>query len=266
MDNFRINNIVYPLLMLRWAKFDPDVNDALPKDDKQFSVKLWEPLPINESVDLGNALYERVLKFLVTPFRAILMGIENKSPKEICDACYQNYAICYGGAHGWDVFHREDMSLSIPEIAKVLKRYPSWCIKYVLNTATYASRQGIHWVALEMCVENGELYAKLLCSQASTFGVFRTCKDFEGPHLHAELVENGFLTPYNQVCVQKDGYNCGFYAGLFLLMLVKFEGNINSAVVNGVGVNGKNIHGTKPYEGGIDGIRKNLVGSTGNRS
>ena len=47
--------------------------------------------------------------------------------------------------------------------------FPSWHIQYVLNTATYASRSGIHWVALEFT----DKFAKLICSQASNFGCFR---------------------------------------------------------------------------------------------
>ena len=260
MDNFRINNIGYPLIMLRWGKFDPDKGGVKTSPGTIYSVHLKEPLPINTSIDLGDKLYKRVLEFLVTPFRAILTGSENLSPKEICDRCYEEFAVCYGGAHGWDIFHIDSMSLSIEEIAKVLRRYPSWNIMYVLNTATYASRNGVHWVALDFCNENNILKAKLVCSQGSTFGVFKTCSEFPGPKLAEELLKNGFQTPHNQITVQTDGYNCGFYAPLFLWMLLIYDGNITEAVQKGVGINGKNIHGTKTFNGGINGIRKNLVG------
>jgi hypothetical protein len=265
MDNYRINNLGFPLTQLVWGKHDPDVNKSLKKDPSQgtiFSVKTYEPKPINESVDLGAALYERVYKFLVTPFRAILLDENTIDYKQTCDACYQKYAVCYGGAHGWDIFHIKDMSLTIEELSRVLRRYPSWNIAYVLNTATYASCSGVHWVAFMMSNENDNLVAKLVCSQGSSFDAFRTCKEFTGPLLSTELADNGFLTKNNKCTVQRDNYNCGFYAPMFLWQLINYDGKIEDAVIKGVGVDGKNIHDDRhTFSGGIEQLRENSVGS-----
>lgn len=247
MDNFRINNIGFPLNMLVWGKHDSETT---------YSIHQMEPLPINDSVELND--YKKMYEMLVTPFRGILlhnmMNIDYNNYKQMCDECYKRFPCCFCGAHGCDVFDIPSMSINIAEIRQALNRYPSWHIQYVLNTATYASRSGIHWVALEFT----DKFAKLICSQASNFGCFR-----DGGKIANELPKYGFNMIYNQSSVQTDGYNCGIFAPISLYMLLIYDGDIVRAVKEGIGKDGVNIHGTKTDPNvNIDVVRKKVIGSS----
>ena len=245
MDNFRINNLGYPMNMFVWGKYDNETN---------FSVHQQEPEPINTSVELPN--YERVYNYIVTPFRGIIIhneqGIAYDDYKAMCDACYLRYPCCFCGAHGCDVYDIKDMSLSVEEITQVIHRYPSWHIQYVLNTATYASHNGTHWVALELTAG----HAKLICSQGSSFGCFA-----DNGKLANSLSTCGFRHQWNNFGVQRDGYNCGIFSPIALYMLLIHDGDITKAVKEGIGENGVNIHGTDNSASNINEVRKKLIGS-----
>lgn len=260
MDNYRINNIGYPLNMLVYHKYDGPDN---------YSISQEEPLPINESITDIN--FRRACKYLVTPFRRIVLSIDNNDEsiltknildealdndevcKRICDMCYLKYPVCYCGSHGCDVFGISNLSLTIPEITQVLRRYPSWHICYVLNTATYASGQGVHWVALELT----QGHAKLICSQGSPFN---SCFD-DGGVIYSTLVNNGYSLEDNPRCIQHDDYNCGIFSPIALYMLIIYNGDIARAVNEGIGPDGVNIHGVDKQAGDINDIRDKVINS-----
>lgn len=247
LDNFRINNLGQPLNMLVWHKYD------LPTT---FSVHREEPEPINENVEIN---YVKAYKLLVTPLRGIILNkeqnIDFNDCKAMCDACYNKYAYCYCGAHGCDVFDYDIMSMSIPEIKKVLERYPSWTIGYVLNTATYKSHNGIHWVALILNKNS----AKLICSQASGFECFK-----DDNKLIQSLPENGFTLENNNTVVQFDNFNCGVFSPMSLWALLEYDGDLVKAVHEGIGKNGSRIHGLSHFANDINQIRTNMYMKTSN--
>lgn len=145
----------------------------------------------------------------------------NKTPKEICDLCYKRYPFFYGGSHGCDVFDIPTLSLSLEEIKQFLDRYPSARVGYILNTATYASGNGEHWVALELT--KGK--ARLVCSQQSDFNTFR-----DGGRLRNELHRLGFGEEWNTREIQKDDHACGMFSAMSLMKLLQYRGDINKAV------------------------------------
>ena len=189
-DNYRLNAYGNVLNMVMWKKYDS--NDVYTIDE--------EPKPINKSVQLP---FNKVVKYMVGSLRAFIIdydlypnklntqlnggdieaivspndyhkikemvsdGGKNKTAEEICDECYTHYPFYFGGSHGCDVFSL-GMTLTIKEIKMFLDRYPSARIGYILNTATYRSGKGEHWVALEFTQGR----AKLICSQQSDFSVF----------------------------------------------------------------------------------------------
>ena len=145
----------------------------------------------------------------------------NKTPKEICDLCYKRYPFFYGGSHGCDVFDIPTLSLSLEEIKQFLDRYPSARVGYILNTATYASGNGEHWVALELT--KGK--ARLVCSQQSDFNTFK-----DGGRLRNELHRLGFGEEWNTREIQKDEHSCGMFSAMSLMKLLQYRGDINKAV------------------------------------
>lgn len=170
----------------------------------------------------------------VTPFRS---GKNDKlslnlTAEQICDECYKHYPYFFGGAHGCDVFDTY-LSLSIDEISDFFKRYPSAKIGYILNTATYESGKGEHWVALEL--SKGK--AKLICSQASDFGGFH-----DNGKLDRSLQQHLFGQSNNPIRFQIDSYSCGIFSALSLYELF-MTGSIEDAVAK-IGTNGESLkHG-----------------------
>ena len=240
LDNFRINNLGQPLNMLVWRKFDTNNN---------YSVHIHSSQPINESAQIN---YKKVYELLVTPLRGIILhklhNIAYDNYKEMCDACYNRFAYCYCGAHGCDVFDTP-MSLTVMELREVLNRYTSWCIGYVLNTATYASHSGVHWVAFELINQS----ALLICSQASGFECFQ-----DGGKLFNTLPKFGFTLQNNDAIVQYDKYNCGVFSPIALWALLQYDNNILNAVNEGIGKNGVKIHGASLFAKDINQVRENI--------
>ena len=233
--------------MIVWPDKDSATNYSAP--DKGISR-----LPINKSIKLN---FERIYKFLVTPLRGIILHHELNIPyndyERMCDACYEKYYCCYGGSHGCDVFDIKSMSLSIEEITHALDRYPSWHIMYVLNTATYASHQGIHWVMLEL----EKSYAKLICSQGSDFHCFR-----DNSKLYNSLINLNYRCLHNSTTIQHDGHSCGVFSSTCMLVMTLNNFDIKLTVQN-IGKNGENLHGTHAPKVKVDIhlMRKNLFGN-----
>lgn len=170
----------------------------------------------------------------------------NKTAEQICDECYERYVYYFGGAHGCDVFDTY-LSLSIEELKMFFERYPSAKVGYILNTATYASGRGEHWIALEL--SKGK--AKLICSQASDFSAFH-----DNDKLDLALQQNMFGQEHNIVRFQEDSYSCGIFSALSLYELL-MTGDINKAV-DRIGTNGEKLKNNKD----INDIREIWAGTT----
>lgn len=145
--------------------------------------------------------------------------IENKTPKQICDEAYLRYPFMYCGAHGCDVFS-STMSMTVEEIDVFLKRYPSAHVGYILNTATYASGRGEHWVAVD--ITRG--YVKLVCSQASDFSVFNDQSFVQA------FERLGYKFEWNKKSIQRDHSSCGMFSAMSLMMMLRFNGDIEKTV------------------------------------
>ena len=179
----------------------------------------------------------------------MLKGAGKMTNEEVCDYCYLHYPFFFGGAHGCDVFDISKMSLTIDEITKFLARYPSARVGYILNTATYRSGRGQHWVALELT--KGK--AKLVCSQNSDFDVFD-----DGGQLRNSLMKNMYGMEHNDRSIQRDNYACGTYAFISLMSLLRF-GDIKKAV-DSIGVNMESLGKEIGKESNADKVREKVVG------
>lgn len=254
-DNYRLNAYGNAWNMIVYKQFDS------PED---YSIDTPQPAEINKSVKLD---FERVIKFLVGSLRAFIVAgqptdygtaintestVGGKSLEEICDLAYQRYPFFYGGCHGCDVFDI-GYTLRIPEIKLFLERYPSAHVGYILNTSTYRSGKGEHWVALEFT--KGE--AKLICSQQGQFNDFH-----DGGRLNAEISAAGFGKEYNPKRIQTDDYNCGLYSAIALYELLRFN-NIDDAVED-IGKNMSNFGKEIDKPSNADLIRAKIAGTVPN--
>lgn len=179
----------------------------------------------------GGDIESFVTDSSVTPFRSDKKDklSLNLTSEQICDECYKHYPYFFGGAHGCDVFDTY-LTLSIDEITNFFKRYPSAKIGYILNTATYESGKGEHWVALEL--SKGK--AKLICSQASDFGAFH-----DNGKLDRSLQQHMYGQSHNINRFQSDNYSCGIFSALSLYELF-MTGSIE-ATAKRIGDNGESL-------------------------
>lgn len=255
-DNYRLNAYGNVLNMVMWRQYDSDDVYTINED----------PKPINKSIKLP---FNKVVKYMVGSLRAFIIdnelypntiqhrnsypksftggdieeiispntyhknikttGGHNKSAEEICDECYMHYPFYFGGSHGCDVFSL-GMTLTVEEIKNFLDRYPSAHVGYILNTATYRSGRGEHWVALEFT--QGK--ARMICSQQSDFSAFH-----DGGELRNNIRKICYGEEWNNRLIQLDNHACGVYSAIGLLQLLRF-GNIDKAV-DAIGVNMENL-------------------------
>lgn len=227
-DNFRLTGIANSMNLLIWRD---DV-------DGVYGVGRL-PKPINQNIELD---FKRVKQHLVRPLREFIIkqslfpeNIEDRyqelSDKEICDKCYEHFPFYFGGAHGCDVFTMSGSSLSISEIKAFCKRYPSAIVGYILNTETYRSRSGQHWLSIAFSDDS--------CSIINSAG--RGLESFhdEG-YLSKNIRERFAAINYNDKHLQNDGYSCGMFSVISLYMLICFDMNVPKAVEH-IGVNGNQI-------------------------
>ena len=155
-----------------------------------------------------------------------------------------------GCCHGADVFWIPDKSPSIEEISLFCKRYPKHILGYILNTATYESGRGQHWVAF--IFQYNTVY--LICSQASSFDVFMNARQ-----LNSELSNYGFKKIANFHRIQYDSSSCGMFSVLsnlcFIIESQKNSGIDINDIVNRIGVDATNINSN-----GIDKIKEQITG------
>ena len=248
LDNFRLNAFGNVLNQVQYQKYDCD---------EIYTISQSEPDPIVESINLD---FDRVQQLLVGALRSTMITYNifpraryadrQLSSKEICDECYKRFPFWFGGAHGCDVFRgMASMSFSLPELDQIIKRYPSLRIGYILNTATYRSGHGQHWVALMLSKKR----AQLICSQQGSFD------SFDDPSLRDALSKLGYGMSHNQTKIQMDKENCGLFSVLALLNLLVYD-DIQKAVKH-IGINGNRIG----LDHGIFDFRDKLVGSEENK-
>ena len=240
-DNYRLNAYGNVLNIIMYSNYDSPEVYTINEIPKQ----------INQNVELDfdkieNLLVGSLRKLIIT--HSIYPNNSNYSDrkltsKDVCDECYLHYPMFFGGAHGCDCFDMP-ISLSVHEIKQMLLRYPSARIGYILNTSTYASRRGQHWVTLEFT--NGSV--KLICSVGHNFDIFD-----DGGKLKRTIISEGFGMQYNFRTIQKDSYNCGLYSVLSLYMLLCY-GDIECAIDH-IGINGANTGSN------VDKIRSKIVGT-----
>lgn len=219
-----------------------------------------KPELINKSVKLTNPT--QLLFHLGNNYRTFIeFGIpadkikDNDKALELLDKLVVKYPYYTGCTHGCDVFTSDfrDKSVSIQDIAEFCNRYPYSIVGYILNTKTYKSGRGQHWMALIFKHKT----AYLICSQGSGFD------SFEEKTLERDLEENGFAKKWNTQTIQIDHSSCGLYSVLSNLSFIMNGGgdrepNIKN-IVDMIGKEGKGINNE-----GIYTIKKKLAGYKGN--
>ena len=139
--------------------------------------------------------------------------------------------------HGCDFFKIPDRACTIKDIFQFTKRYPNTLVGGILNTETYESGRGQHWV----CLLFRDSTAYLLCSQAGNFNSFHDKNEI---NLKSELNKYGFAQRYNNQSIQKDNSNCGLYSTLFNLMALIQLDDLNKGkrfgMTGGLKINHKN--------------------------
>ena len=245
-DNYRLNGYGNIFNRIMYGRYDHPSIYTLDY--------LYEPVPINQNITID---YERMIKFVIGSLTAFIIDYDifpdgqyrsrGLSPQEICDEFYRRFPFAFMGAHGCDVFYI-GMTLTLEEIDKMLMRYPSLRVGFILNTAGYRSNSsGQHWV----CLMLGNKQAQLICSQAGTF------KDFDDRNrLHDTLRNLMFGLSYNHAVIQVNNqYSCGEFSVLAIYALLCHQ-TIQKAV-DAIGVNATNL--LAGFD--IDKIRARIVGS-----
>ncbi len=275
-DNYRLNAYgnIYNLTMYKSIVDkikENDQNAASLKHIYDIDVQME---PINEQVvfepavadkllcKLAGTLREHIIKCDLLPNEVntskllTVQDIENASGKmknmtvmEVLDKCYQNYPFYYGGCHGCDCFTL-GLTPTIAEIKLFIDRYPSARIGFILNTATYRSGRGEHWMAL-MLMKNK---AMLMCSQQGTFDDFHD----EGV-LKQSIIDNGFALENNNEKIQQDNHSCGMQSVIALMEMLRF-GEIKSAS-DAIGVNMTNLGKDIGKECNTEKVIEKLAGS-----
>lgn len=207
------------------------------------SVKLSNPIALLHH--LGNE-YRCFVEFGLTS-----ESVNDDKAVEMLDKLNSKYPYYTGCTHGCDVFTPmfSEKSVSISDISEYCARYPLSIVGYILNTKTYKSGRGQHWVALLFKFKT----CYLICSQAGGFDMF------EEKSLVNDLNKCGFAKQWNSNCIQHDGSSCGMYSVLANLCFI-LDGCGNrepsiSRVVEMIGSDGKGINNKGVYE-----IKRKLAG------
>lgn len=209
------------------------------------NIKLTNPKEL--LYHLGNE-YRTFIEFGLT--KNEYQTLDDTKITEMLDKLVDKYPYFTGLTHGCDVFtsNYRDKSVSINDIKEFCSRYPTSIVGYILNTETYASGRGQHWVSL--IFKNQSCY--LICSQGSSFNCFKE------PTLSKEIKSN-FATDYNTKTIQFDSSSCGLYSVLVNLVSILLSGGTRDfdirAIVDKIGLNAKNINSD-----GIYAIKKKICG------
>ena len=251
-DNYRLNGLCNGFNNVLWNDKGRSDCYAVGKTDSN-GVTSRAYLPINEMVECAN--YRRICKHLVGALRKFIIRnnlyqtndtytiIEPKkgdmSYKEICDQCYRTYPFYWAGAHGCDFYlpQFDHIAISLRETREFNDRYPSAIIGWILNTSTYVSHNGAHWIAV--LAKGSTAYVVDSAGKSLT-----NMKD--GGAFRDELSKCGYTKNYNTETLQSDGYSCGMFAVISCYVMLCNDCDIiataNSISKNGTGlVSGKTI-------------------------
>lgn len=267
-DNFTLNSFLFQLTTVVWENYDDN-------DLSTYSL-LGKPI-INKDIKLSHP--QELLFHLGNSYRVFTeFGIEiskqnnnfgnfgfSNNSKDIntisydesinmLDKLVEKYVYFTGGTHGCDVFYIPDKSVSIDDIKEFCARYPNTTIGYILNTKTYASGHGQHWV---MITFKGK-YCYLICSFGGSFEKFedggKLTKNIEIPSTDLNF---SFGKIYSTTQIQQDHSSCGMYSVISTLsfLLEAYKNNeINiyepvklQNVVNRIGEDAKKINNGGMY-------------------
>ena len=280
-DNFSLNSYLYQLTTFVYQDYD-DNDKATYSISKPNSPLVKEEFKLEHPQDLlfhlGN-LYRCFKEFGIAS-REEIYNLSNEEATNKLDHLIKKYPYFTYQCHGCDFFKYADRSCTIKDIFQFTKRYPNTLIGGILNTETYESGRGQHWV----CLLFRDSTAYLLCSQSGNFDSFH---DNNKLNLVSELNKYGFAQRHNPETIQKDNSNCGLYSTLFNLVAlmqldelnkgkkfnmngglkVKFKNNqqnrdststipkLNiSEIVKQIGINAKNMNSKGIYQ-----LKKRLI-------
>lgn len=244
-DNFTLNSYLYQLTTIVDKKYDkPEL----------FSVNI-DPVIIKSNKLINPC---KMLDYYGNSFRCFIeFGVDSseitdpEKATNMMDELMKKYVYSTGCAHGCDCF-KIPIGGNIEEIAAMCRRYPKNLFGYILNTSTYESGNGKHWV---MAMFRGRTMY-YICSFGRDQSGLMDCE-----YITKKLSEEGISIEYNMKKLQEDGYNCGLFSVLSTLAFILEAGNcgnsrINiSKVVDRIGKNAENIN-----KNGINDIRMSVVG------
>ena len=264
-DNF--NNLSNEFITNRNIMYDYEItktnllggggnNETKTQSLTNLNTEINEPILINKSISLTNP--KDLLFHLGNNYRTFIeFGklatdiTDNDTATKMLDSLVKKYPYFTGCTHGCDVFTPDfkDKSVSIGDISEFCKRYPLSIVGYILNTKTYKSGKGQHWMALLFKYKT----CYLICSQKSDFSAF------EEKTLEENLGRYGFSKVWNLQEIQHDPSSCGLYSVLAnLCFIIKGSGDNKPdiiKIVNMIGDKGENIN-----KDGIYVIKKKLAG------
>lgn len=223
-DNFSLNSYLYQLTTFVYEDFEDN-------DSSTYTIAKPRTILINESIKLTNPndllfhlgnLY-RCFKEFGIGTKEEIYKLSNEEATSKLDQLNKKYPYYTYQCHGCDVFDIPDRSCSIRDIKEFCGRYPNSIVGGILNTETYASGRGQHWV----CLLFRDSTAYLMCSQAGDFNSFHD----QGKLLN-QLNQYGFGQKYNSETIQKDSSNCGLYSTLFNLVSIIQLDKINNKIIS----------------------------------
>lgn len=244
-DNFTLNSYLYQLTTIVDKKFDkPEL----------FAINL-DPI-INKSESLVNP--QKILSYFGNDFRCFInFGkisedvTNDEDATKYMDQLMEKYCYSTGCTHGCDCF-RIPLGPTIKEIAACCRRYPRNLFGYILNTATYESGNGKHWIMMMFRDRTAYYICSFGHDQSSLMDAY---------YITNQLADNGMSIEYNMMRLQEDGCNCGLFSVLSTLAFILECGNTNgrkidiTKVVDRIGKNAENINSK-----GVEQIRMALVG------
>lgn len=256
-DNFTLNSFLLQISTIVYHNYDSADNYSVPYNTPPDVINKSIELKIEDQNENENETQKRLLKFLGGEYRTFInfgttIDDSMQNPLKMLDELVMKYPYFTGCTHGCDVLNGKFSSKSInyDELLCFTKRYPKTFVGYILNTCTYASGKGQHWVAL--LFRGNDCY--LICSCASDFDVFKedSLKEFIKEH---------FKMHHFTYKIQHDGSSCGMYSVInTLLFIVRFNENLSAdemfkRLYDEVGSNAEKFN-----KGGINHIKKILAG------
>lgn len=240
-DNFTLNSFLLQLTTITYSGFDSD------EDEICYSISPGKG-EVNHAKVLTNP--EALLFHLGNEYRCFFdrKELSGLSPTEQLDVLNTKYPYHTGCTHGCDVFWMDNKSVSIQDIKEYCQRYPLSTVGYILNTKTYRSGRGQHWMAVMF--RHNKCY--LICSEGSDFSSFENASE-----LVPELSRCGFGLVHNLKTIQRDDSSCGMFSVLanLVFILETQKGADITRVVNRIGVSANDIN-----KNGINAIKGKLTG------